>query len=302
MKKKRLFVVLTVVVLLSAFAGAGIQNAFASTPSASGDDGIKIVSFSTDKDVYSAKEEMDVFLSVYSPEDISDVLIKVSGVKSRKGVYYVSYSSEQNLTAGENNVSFNKTLPSCSKCAGISQGTYVIDASVTHDDEVVTATHSIAITSKPNTIITVDIGVEEAKRMIDSESEDYILLDVRTEEVYDPAHIPGALSIPLSELSNRTEELNTSKKIVVYSVNGSNSTIACDILIKNGSKRVYNVLGGINAWNESGYAVVSTAQSNSDLPGFNATSILEVPGFEAAFAIAALLVVAYRVRRRRLDE
>ena len=115
-----------------------------------------------------------------------------------------------------------------------------------------TATHSIAITSKPNTIIAVNIGVEEAKRLIDSESEDLIVLDVRNTTEYDSAHIVGALSIPLSEFSNRTEELNTSKKIVVYSANGSNTT----------------------------------------------TSTPEVPGFGAALAIAALLVVAYRVRRR----
>ncbi len=296
MKTKQFAIVVTTIVLVSAFAGVGIQNAFASTPS--GDNGIKIVTFSTDKDVYSAKEEMAVFLSIYSPEYISNVSIKVSGVKSTKGVYYVSYSSKQNLTAGENNITFTKKLPSCSKCAGISQGTYVIDASVTYDDEVVAATHSIAITSEPDQIISVDIDFEEAKRLIDSESEDLILLDVRTEEEYDSAHIEGAVLIPLSELSNRTEELNTSTKIVVYSANGSNSTIACDILIKNGSERVCNVLGGINAWNESGYAVISTAQSNSDSPGSNATSILEEPGFEAALAIAALLVVAYRIKRR----
>ncbi|HUV80710.1 MAG TPA: rhodanese-like domain-containing protein [Candidatus Bathyarchaeia archaeon] len=299
MKKRTTLVVLTVILLLSAFAGAGgMQNAFASDPY--GDNGIKIVSFSTDKDVYSAKEEMTVYLSVYSPENISNVLIKVSGVKSKKGVYYVSYLSDHNLTAGENNVSFNKTLPSCSSCAGISQGTYVIDATVTYDDEVVTATHSIAITSKPDQTISVNIDVDEAKRLIDSESEDLIVLDVRNTTEYDSAHIPGALSIPLSELSNKTEELNTSTKIVVYSANGSNSTIACDILIKNGYERVYNALGGFNAWKESGYAVVSTAQSNSDLPGSNATSILEEPGFGAALAIAALLVVAYQVRRRSI--
>jgi len=294
MKKRLLLVVLTVIVLLSAFAGAGgMQNAFASTPSASAaDDGITIVTFSTDKDVYTAREEMAVFLSVYSPENISDVFIKVSGVKSTKGVYYVSYSSEQNLTAGENNITFTKKLPSCSRCAGIDQGTYFINASVTYDDEVVTATHSIAITSEPNQTTHVNISVEEAKRMIDSESEDIILLDVRTEAEYDSAHIEGALLIPMSELSNRTEELNTSKKIVVYSVNGSNSTMACAMLIKNRSERVYNVLGGLNAWNESGYPVVPTT-----------TSPFEVPGFEVALALAAaLLVVAYQVRRRRLDE
>ena len=300
MKKKQFAMIVTVVVLLSTVAGAGMQNAFASTPSASADNGIKIVSLSTDKDVYSAKEEMTIFLSVYSPENISNALIKVSGVKSKKGVYFVSYSNKKDLIAGENNITFTKKLPSCSRCAGISQGTYFINASVTHDEEVVKATHSIAITSKSDQIIPVDIVVGEAKRMIGSE--EVILLDVRTEEEYDSAHIEGAILIPLSELSNRTEELNTSTKIIVYSANGSNSTIACDVLIKNGSGRVYNVLGGINAWNESGYAVVPTAQSNSDSPGSNATSILEEPGFEAALAIAALLVVAYRVRRRRLDE
>ncbi|MHC1611574.1 MAG: rhodanese-like domain-containing protein [Candidatus Methanospirareceae archaeon] len=286
---EKLFLVgVTTLVLLSAFAGAGMQSAFASTPPASADDRITIVSFSTDKDVYTAREEMAVFLSVYSPENISNALIKVSGVKSTKGVYYVSYSSKQNLTAGENNVTFTKKLPSCSRCAGISQGTYFINASVTYDDEVVTATHSIAIVSEPNQIIPIDITVEEAKRLIDSESEDLILLDVRTEEEYDSGHIGGASSIPLIELSNKTEELNTSKKIVVYSANGSNSTIACNMLIKNGFERVYNVLGGLNAWNESGYPVVPTT-----------TSPPEVPGFEAAFAITALLVVAYQVRRRR---
>ncbi len=150
-----------------------------------------------------------------------------------------------------------------------------------------TATHSIAITSKSNQIIPVDIGVEEAKRLIGSE--EVILLDVRAEEEYDAAHIDGALLVPLSELGNKTKELNTSEKIVVYSANGSNSSIACGMLIKNGSKRVYNVLGGLNAWNKSGYAVVPTE-----------TSILEEPGFEAALALVALLVVACWVRRKKV--
>ena len=60
-----------------------MQNSFASTPpSASADNGITIVTLSTDKDVYTAREEMNIFLSVYSPENVSNALIKVSGVKS----------------------------------------------------------------------------------------------------------------------------------------------------------------------------------------------------------------------------
>jgi PGF-CTERM protein len=283
--KKELFV-LTVVVLLLAFAGAGMQTACASVPSASAYNGIKIISFSTDKDVYQAKEDMTIFLSVYSPENISNVLIRVLGVKSNKGIDYVNFVGETDLIAGENKMTFTKTLPSCSRCAGIEQGTYVINISVAYDEEVVEATHSIAITSQPNQIIPVNIVVEEARRM--SDSEELILLDVRTEEEFDSAHIEGALLIPLSELSNRTEELNKSTKIVVYSENGSNSTTACEILIEKGFERVYNVLGGINAWNESGYPLVPTTTT-------------EQPGFEAVLAIVAVLIGAYWIMRSKVS-
>jgi rhodanese-related sulfurtransferase len=287
-KMKKELVVLTVVVLLLAFAGAGMQTASASVPSASAHNGIKIVSFSTDKDVYSANEEMTVFLSVYSPENISNVLISVLGVRSNKGVDYVNFVGETDLVAGENKMTFTKTLPSCSRCAGIDQGTYFINLSVAYDAEVVEATNSIAITSQPDQIIPVNIVVEEAKRMSDSESEELILLDVRTEEEFDSAHIEGALLIPLSELSNRTEELNKSTKIVVYSENGSNSTTACELLIEKGFERVYNVLGGINAWNESGYPLVPTTTT-------------EQPGFEAVLAIVAVLIGACWIKRSKVS-
>ncbi len=285
MKTRQIGVVVTIVALFVAFAGAALQNVGAATQST--DNELAIVSFSTDKDLYSAREEMTISLSLHAPEEISNASIKVTGVKSTKGVYYVQYSSQQDLTAGENTITFTKKLPSCSRCAGISQGTYLIDASVIHDGAVATATHSIAITSNPDQIIVVNIGVGEAKRMMESESKDIILLDVRTVEEYDLAHINGALSIPIAELDNGTEKLDTSTKIIVYGGNGGNSTIACAMLIENGFERVYNVIGGLNAWEERGYAVVSTE-----------TSGLKEPGFEVVLALVAGLIVAYRVRRR----
>jgi rhodanese-related sulfurtransferase len=286
MKTRQIGVVITVVVVLVAFAGAALQNVGAAATQ-SADNELAIVSFSTDKDLYSAREEMTISLSLHAPEEISNASIEVTGVKSTKGVYYVQYASQQDLTAGANTITFTKKLPSCSRCAGISQGTYLLDASVIHDSKVVTATHSIAITSNPDQIIVVDLDVEEAKRMMESKSKDIILLDVRTVEEYDLAHINGALSIPIAELDNGTEKLNTSTKIIVYGGNGVNSTIACAMLIENGFERVYNVIGGLNAWEEQGYAVVST-----ETPG------LKEPGFEVVLALVAGLIVAYRVRRR----
>ena len=278
MRKMKKELLLPVAVLLLAFvvAGAGLQS------TAPADSGIEILSFSTDKDVYSSNEEMILFLSVYSPEEMNDVLLKVTGVKSTKGIYHVAFSNETNLTAGENKLSWTQQLPSCFGCNRIQPGTHFITVSITNGNEEVTATHSIAITSQPNQIIAVDIVVEEARRM--SDSEELILLDVRTEEEYNAAHLEGALVIPIAELHNRTDELNKSSKIVVYSENGSNSTTACEILIEKGFNRVYNVLGGINAWNESGYPLVHATPEQS--------------GFEVVLAVAAVLIGAYWMMRR----
>ena len=91
----------------------------------------------------------------------------------------------------------------------------------------------------------------------------------------------------MSELCNRTEELNKSKKTVVYCRSGRRSATASDILIEDGFERVYNVLGGINEWEERGYPVVNT------------TSSPEQNGFGVVLAIAGLLAVAYWIKHKR---
>ena len=272
--------VVAVIVLLFSFAC--LQVAFATQPAA--EDEIKIVALSTDKDVYQEKEEMDIFLSVYAPEEISDVVIGISGVKSKKGVYFVSLSNKTDLKAGDNEMTFTKKLPSCSRCAGIGLGTYALKASIVHDDVVVNAIHSIVLTS-PGKKAYVNVTISEAKRRI--ETDELMLLDLRTKDEYDSAHIAGALIIPFPELRNASEELNKNKKIMLYCENGSNSTIASKTLIENGFDKVYNVLDGISAWNESGYALVSGTSTDQ-------------PGFEVALALASLLAVAFWIRRRRV--
>ena len=276
MNKKRLLVVIGAIILL---AFVSMQSTVASNPAGNS---IEIVSLSTDKDIYHLSEEMDIALSVYSPGDINDVLIKLSGLKGRHGSDLISLSRGANLTSGENEVFFRCTMPSCG-CA-VSYGNYFINASVIYDDKVIKATHSIVLTSRGK-ITYVNITVEEAKRIIKSDSEDVILLDVRTGDEYNSAHISGATLIPVSELCNRTEELNKSKQIVVYCRSGHRSAAASGILVENGFKNVYNLLGGINAWEDRGYPVVSTTAP-------------EQPGFEAVFAIAGLLAVAYCTRHK----
>jgi rhodanese-related sulfurtransferase len=46
--------------------------------------------------------------------------------------------------------------------------------------------------------------------------DDLILLDVRQVKEYRAGHIPGAKLIPLPELDDRLDELDPTKKILVY--------------------------------------------------------------------------------------
>jgi len=48
------------------------------------------------------------------------------------------------------------------------------------------------------------------------QSNDVIILDVRPEEEFKSGHIPGAISIPLSELRKRLNEIPHNRKIVAY--------------------------------------------------------------------------------------
>jgi len=55
---------------------------------------------------------------------------------------------------------------------------------------------------------------DEAMRLVKQKKAVYI--DVRSKESYDESHIPGAISIPLSELPNRFKDLPPRKFLITY--------------------------------------------------------------------------------------
>lgn len=60
------------------------------------------------------------------------------------------------------------------------------------------------------------------------------LLDVRTAQEYQEGHISGAVSIPLSDLRERLNELDRTAPVYVYCHSGVRSYIASRILVQNG--------------------------------------------------------------------
>jgi molybdopterin/thiamine biosynthesis adenylyltransferase/rhodanese-related sulfurtransferase len=91
-----------------------------------------------------------------------------------------------------------------------------------------------------------EIQVEELKRRLDA-GEDLFVLDVREPHEYQICNINGHL-IPLGDLPNRLNELDSSREIVAHCRSGVRSAKAVAFLQQAGFKKVHNLAGGILAW------------------------------------------------------
>jgi rhodanese-related sulfurtransferase/rubrerythrin len=93
------------------------------------------------------------------------------------------------------------------------------------------------------------INSEEAKRfMAEHEEGAYTLLDVRQPGEYEGEHIPGAKLVPLPALKDGIRQLDSQKPVVVYCAVGGRSLAAAQLLSGFGFREVYNLQGGIKAW------------------------------------------------------
>ena len=75
-----------------------------------------------------------------------------------------------------------------------------------------------------------------------------LLVDVREQNEYDDAHIPGSILLPLSEFAQRYEELPKDKPLIMQCRSGARSGQATEFLLQNGYSDVVNMAGGILAW------------------------------------------------------
>ncbi len=86
----------------------------------------------------------------------------------------------------------------------------------------------------------------EARRWV--EQEGALLLDVRSEREFAAGHLPGAVNVPVGQLSAQLEALGDRKRpVVVYCASGVRATRAASLLRGAGFSRVLN-LGLMSAW------------------------------------------------------
>lgn len=91
---------------------------------------------------------------------------------------------------------------------------------------------------------------EEAREYVSKHKEGtYTILDVRQPWEYEKEHISGARLVPLPQLSEKIGELDPGKPTIVHCAVGGRSRVAVQLLAGQGFKEVYNLKGGIMAWN-----------------------------------------------------
>lgn len=100
---------------------------------------------------------------------------------------------------------------------------------------------------------------QEAVRLINHQ--DALLLDVREDSEYGSGHIQDSLHIPLGKLRGRFDELAAHKNraVVIGCRSGHRSGSACAMLRKQGFEQVYNLRGGILAWENANLPIVRSS-------------------------------------------
>jgi len=97
-----------------------------------------------------------------------------------------------------------------------------------------------------------EITVQELQALMDSQSSDYLLIDVRNPNEYEIARIPNSVLIPLPDLENGTaiakvQELLQGRHLFAHCKMGGRSAKALAVLKQAGIEGT-NVKGGISAW------------------------------------------------------
>lgn len=110
-----------------------------------------------------------------------------------------------------------------------------------------------------------EIYPSDVARKIEN-SEDIILLDVRTSEEYEEIHLKNALLLPVQELSQQSlaainlGEDAKDKEIIIYCRSGARSKMAYDVMQSLGYTNIKSIAGGMIHWQEDELPYTETGE------------------------------------------
>ena len=101
------------------------------------------------------------------------------------------------------------------------------------------------------TKLPLEIDVQAVKQLRDKK-QPFLLLDCRSQAEHEYASIEGAKLIPMVELPERIDELESDREqvIVVYCHVGGRSMMVMQWLREKGFRLAQSMAGGIDAWSQ----------------------------------------------------
>ena len=95
-----------------------------------------------------------------------------------------------------------------------------------------------------------NISPKELRNLINSNNNDYQLIDIRDDYEYDICCIGGE-KISMYSIIENINKVSKSKKVIIYCRTGSRSSNIIDLIEKKFHyKNIYNLEGGIMKWRE----------------------------------------------------
>ena len=99
-------------------------------------------------------------------------------------------------------------------------------------------------------------GVDDLQKIINSITEEEVVIDCRTTSEYESGHIPGAINIPMGKELENIDELADYSKIYIYCQSGRRSqSVYTSLLSKGLNNMVCLGSSGLDEWIKCGYQI-----------------------------------------------
>lgn len=113
------------------------------------------------------------------------------------------------------------------------------------------------------TLITIksktDCVRRKVSRLLDQDNYEFLVLDIRTQELYRKSHIPGAVNVSPSEIDLYYPSEDMFLNIFVYSQKGINARRGVRCLSRNGYFQVAS-LGSFHMWK----GIIASGEDNNE--------------------------------------
>jgi len=116
-----------------------------------------------------------------------------------------------------------------------------------------------------NTQIIEDIDPQELYSAVKDPAA--ILLDVRTPQEFSSGHISGATNLDFysEDFIDKLSMINQDAPIYIYCKSGGRSSSTASKMKDLGFKKIYNLKGGVLAWNRLNYTTVKSEKLNKNI-------------------------------------